>query len=177
MRTLEIRRHSHRNVPQPHLSQMGVDIARRAGEGLGHFDRVVTSTVPRAFETALAMGYAVDEQIEQLALMSDEVTAVISWNAGFIAWLNAAQQSQVVKQYTRTMAEVLRSVARALPDDGRALMISHGGIVEASAIGCLPAGVHFADEAPCGYCEGVRLTFEGEAVVNVEMLRVEQPSI
>ncbi len=177
MRTLEIRRHSHRNVPQPHLSQLGVKLARRAGEGLGHFDRVVTSTAPRTFETALAMGYAVDEQIEQLALMSDEVTAVISWNAGFTAWLNAAQQSQVVKQYSRTMAEVLRSIVRALPDDGRALMISHGGIVEACAVSCLPADTHFTDDAPCGYCEGVRLTFEGEAVVNLEMLRVEQPRV
>ncbi len=75
------------------------------------------------------------------------------------------------------MAEVLRSIVRALPDDGRALLISHGGIVEACAIGCLSTSTRFADDAPCGYCEGVRLTFEGEAVVNVEMLRVEQPSI
>ena len=90
MRTLEIRRHTHRHVPQPHLSQQGVDLARRAGEGLGQFDRVITSTVPRAFETALAMGYAVDEQIEQLGLMSDVVTTVIQWNAGYTAWLKAA---------------------------------------------------------------------------------------
>ena len=92
MRTLEIRRHTHRNVPQPHLSQTGVDLARRAGEGLGQFDRVVTSTVPRAFETAIAMGYAVDEQIEQLSMMSDEVAAVIQWNAGFAAWAKAAHK-------------------------------------------------------------------------------------
>ena len=96
MRTLEIRRHTHRNVPQPHLSQQGVDLARRAGEGLGHFDRVMTSTVPRAFETAIA-------------------------------------------------------------------------------IGCQPPDLHLAGEAACGYCEGVRLTFEGDTVVNLEMLRVDQP--
>ncbi len=102
---------------------------------------------------------------------------MISWNAGFTAWLNAAQQSQIVKQYTQTMAEVLRSIVRALPDDGRALMISHGGIVEACAVSCLPTDTRFTDDAPCGYCEGVRLTFEGEAVVNLEMLRVEQPRV
>jgi len=28
---------------------------------------------------------------------------------------------------------------------------------------------------PCGYCEGVRLTFDGEAVVDVETLRAAQP--
>jgi broad specificity phosphatase PhoE len=175
MRTLELRRHSHRNVPQPHLSQTGVELARRAGEGLGKFDRVVTSTIPRAFETAIAMGYAVDEQIEQLGMMSEAVNAAIQWNAGFTAWSMAAQHHPVVAQYAQVMADLLRSIRRALPDDGRALIIGHGGIVEASTIGCLSAGTRFADDAACGYCEGARLTFDGDAVVNVEMLRVEQP--
>jgi len=175
MRTLEIRRHAHRSVPQPHLSQQGVDLARRAGEGLGRFDRVMTSTVPRAFETAIAMGYAVDEQIEQLGMLSDAVTAAIQWNAGYTAWMKAAQNSPVVAQYTQALAGLLRSVVRALPDGGRALIISHGGIVEAGAIGCVPATTRFADDAACGYCEGLRLTFDGETVVNAEMLRVDQP--
>jgi broad specificity phosphatase PhoE len=175
MRTLEIRRHTHRNVPQLHLSQLGVDLARRAGEGLGRFDRVVTSAVPRAFETAIAMGYAVDEQIEQLGMMRDEVTAAIQWNAGFTAWRQAAQNSPVIAPYAQAMADVLHSIVRALPDGGRALIISHGGIVEACVVGCVPAGMRFADDAPCGYCEGARLTFDGAAVVKLEMLRVEQP--
>jgi broad specificity phosphatase PhoE len=175
MRTLEIRRHTHRNVPQPHLSQTGVDLARRAGEGLGKFDRVVTSTIPRAFETALAMGYAVDEQIAQLSMMSDAVTAAIQWNAGFMAWSRATQHNPVVRQYTQLMADLLRSIVRALPDDGRALIISHGGIVEATVIGCVSASTRFADDAACGYCEGVRLAFDGDTVVHFEMLRVDQP--
>jgi broad specificity phosphatase PhoE len=175
MHTLEIRRHSHRNVPQPHLSQIGVELARRAGEGLGKFDRVVTSTIPRAFETAIAMGYAVDEQIEQLGMMSGAVNAAIQWNAGFTAWSMAAQHNPVVAQYTQVMADLLRSIRRALPDDGRALIISHGGIVEASVVGCVPAGTHFADDAPCGYCEGAHLTFNTAAVTHFEILRVEQP--
>lgn len=174
MRTLEIRRHTHRNIPQPHLSQRGVELARRAGEGLGTFDRVITSTIPRAFETAIAMGYAVDEPIEQLGMMSDAVTATIQWNAGFTAWLKASQSSSLVAQYTQAMADLLRSIVHTLPDGGRALIISHGGIVEASVIGCLLASTRFADDAPCGYCEGARLIFEGDTVVNFEMLRVEQ---
>ena len=175
MRTVEIRRHTHRNIPHPHLSQQGVDLARHAGQGLGRFDRVMTSTMPRAFETAIAMGYAVDEQIEHLGMMSDAVTAAIQWNAGFTARLKAAENSPVVAQYTQVMADVLRPIVRALPDGGRALIISHGGIVEASAIGCLSASTRFADDAACGYCEGARLTFDGDTVVNFELLRVEQP--
>ncbi len=175
MRILEIRRHTHRHIPQPHLSQIGVDLARRAGEGLGKFDRVMTSPIPRAFETAIAMGYAVDEQIEQFSMMSDAVTAAIQWNAGFTAWAKAARSNPVVAHYTQSLAEVLRSIVRALPAEGRALIISHGGIVEACVIGCVPAGTRFADDAPCGYCEGTRLTFSGEVATRVEMLRIEQP--
>ena len=175
MRTLEIRRHTIRSLSSPHISQDGVDLARRVGQGLGKFDRVVTSTLPRAFETAIAMGYAVDEQIEQLGMMSDAVTAAIQWNAGYTAWMKAAHNSPVVAQYTQALAGVLRSTVRALPGGGRALIISHGGIVEASVIGCLPASTRLADDGPCGCCEGARLTFDGEAVVKFEMLRVDQP--
>jgi broad specificity phosphatase PhoE len=177
MHTLEIRRHSHRNVSKPHLSQTGVDLARRAGEELGRFDRVVTSTVPRAFETAIAMGYAVDEQIEQLGTMSAAATAAIQWDAGFTAWLKAAQTSPAVAQYTHDMANVLHSIISALPDGGRALVISHGGIVEASVIGCVPVSTRFADDAACGYCEGARLIFASDAVIHFEVLRVEQPRV
>src|SRR4051794_22925059 len=52
------------------LSQEGVDYARRLGASMGPFARVVTSVVPRARETAIAMGFAVDQELVTLA--SDE---------------------------------------------------------------------------------------------------------
>jgi broad specificity phosphatase PhoE len=172
MRILEVRRHTIRNLSSQHISQAGVDLARRVGAGMGQFDRVVTSTLPRAFETALAMGYAVDEQIEQLSIMGEEVGAVIQWNAGYAAWAKAAANSPVVGLYTQALAELWRSIVRALPENGRALIISHGGIVEAGTIGCLPTSPLFGPAA-CSYCEGARITFENAAVVNVEILRVK----
>jgi broad specificity phosphatase PhoE len=176
MRILEVRRHTIRDLSSPHISQEGVDLARRVGQGMGKFDRVVTSTLPRAFETAIAMGYTVDEQIEQLSMMGEEVQAVIQWNAGYTAWAKAATNNAVVGLYTQALAELWRSRVRSLPENGRALIISHGGIVEAGTIGCLPTSPLYGHTA-CSYCEGVRLTFDGEAVVNLEILRVEQPSI
>lgn len=59
VRTIEHRRHTMRAKPGQHLNQAGVDLARRVGDGMGRFDRVVTSRLPRAFETAIAMGYAI----------------------------------------------------------------------------------------------------------------------
>ena len=172
MRTLEVRRHTIRNLSSPHISQDGVDLARRVGEGMGQFDRVVTSTLPRAFETAIAMGYAVDEQFEQLSLMSEEVQAIVQWNAGYAAWAKAAANNPVVGFYTQALAELWRSIIRALSEGGRALIISHGGIVEAGTIGCLPPAVRTTYGPACSYCEGARLTFDGDLVVSVEILRV-----
>src|SRR5438045_232557 len=67
MRLLEVRRHARRERPAQHLSQRGVTMARRLGETLGPFDRVVSSPLARCVETAVAMGFAVDEDCPQLA--------------------------------------------------------------------------------------------------------------
>jgi hypothetical protein len=71
MKTLEVRRHSLRkDGAGSQLSQEGVDLARRLGASTGPFARVVTSVVPRARETAIAMGFAVD--LELVTMATDE---------------------------------------------------------------------------------------------------------
>lgn len=69
VRWLEIRRHSLTKKGTArgrgsHLSARGVALARVVGAELGGFGYVVTSASPRAIETAVAMGYAVDNAIE-----------------------------------------------------------------------------------------------------------------
>ena len=66
MVTLEVRRHTMRVKPGQHLSHKGVSLARTVGLGIGPFDRVASSNLPRAIETAIAMGTAVDDVIEDL---------------------------------------------------------------------------------------------------------------
>jgi broad specificity phosphatase PhoE len=171
MRTLEVRRHTMRAMPGQHLTQAGIDLARRIGGTIGPFDRVITSTVPRAFETAIAMGFAVDEQLDQLSLMDATVADEIQWDAGFVEWARVINQGGAAARFAHAQADVWRSIVRALPEHGRALIITHGGIVEAGTIGCLPLDTRVAYGAYCGYCEGVRFTFDGEVVANVEILR------
>jgi broad specificity phosphatase PhoE len=173
MRVLEVRRHTLRAMPGQHLTQAGVDLARRIGSTLGPFDRVVTSTLPRAFETAIAMGSAVDEQLEQLSRMDSAVADEISWDAGFAAWARVIQQSGSAARFARQQADTWRAIVRSLPEHGRALIISHGGIVEAGAIGSWPHDQPVPDEAYCRYCEGVRLTFDGDKVIEAAILRAE----
>jgi hypothetical protein len=65
--TLEIRRHSLRkNTGGSQLSQAGVALARSLGETMGPFAVVATSVSPRARETAVAMGFAVDQEVVTL---------------------------------------------------------------------------------------------------------------
>ena len=79
MRTLEVRRHSIRkDGGGSQLSQAGVDLARSLGATMGPFARVATSVVPRARETAIAMGFAVDYEI--VTLISEEAMAAEALN-------------------------------------------------------------------------------------------------
>ncbi len=171
-RYVEHRRHSMRMKPGQHLSQAGVDLARRVGEGMTAFDRVYTSTVPRAFETGIAMGYAVDHQVELLASMPSN--AEIAFDEGFGGFSACIRQhpSSVVANFARELAAFHDNVARSLPADGRALILSHGGFIEASAVGCVPDADHESWGPSCNYCEGVRLTYDDGQFTDCEVLRV-----
>src|SRR5688572_24465630 len=92
MRVIEHRRHAMRVKPGDHLSQAGVDLARRVGETMGHYDLVVTSPVARAFETAIAMGFAVDEQWPALAPPPQEVQEEADWEKGCAEYARAARR-------------------------------------------------------------------------------------
>lgn len=48
-----------------------------------------------------------------------------------------------------------------IPDGGKALVVTHGLFVEAGAIASLPEADHGSWGGAIGYCEGVRLTFDG----------------
>jgi broad specificity phosphatase PhoE len=172
MRYVELRRHTERVKPGQHLSQVGVDLARRIGNTIGPFNRVITSTIPRAYETAIAMGFAVDEQLAETSLMADNLEKEIAWDAGFAAFAEGAMRSDRVADYVRQQGALILRIALALPDEGAALVVSHGGIVEAQTVGCLPHTDFTSWGGGCDYCEGARLYFDGEQFVRGDVLRV-----
>jgi broad specificity phosphatase PhoE len=157
--------------PGKHLTREGVRLARDVGVHLGAFDLVVTSDVPRAIETAVAMGYASDRQIEDLGSLfgaDDEV----DWESGCAAIAEALPGSKRLARAARKHAELLTEIAVSLPEGGRALLVSHGGVVELGVVGLLPAQDFSSWNPWCGYCEGVRLTFEGDACTAAHLLRL-----
>ena len=174
---IDHRRHSMRTKPGQHLSQSGVSLARRVGAGefgpLPRYDRVVTSPIPRAFETAIAMGWAVGEQVERLWI-GDDVARDLSWPLDLDRFADVARTQPRVATFLDELARLFEAIANDLPSGGAALVVSHGGVVEMSALALLPDASHESLRKPIGYAEGVRLGFEDGRCVGAEALRVSE---
>jgi len=179
MKTIEIRRHSIRSKPGDHLNQAGVSLARRVGENMGPFDRVVTSTLPRAFETAIAMGFAVDEQVELMSTYGADVEREVPWPQSFDAYARAVRRRRggAAQWYAGQLAAYYAGLASHLPDGCAALVINHGGIVEMGVIASFPDADYASWGEAVNYCEGARLSWEDGKCVNAELLRVSHDLI
>ncbi len=172
MKYLELRRHSKRVIPGEHLSQAGVALARKVGEAMGPFDLVITSTLTRAFETVIAMGFAVQEQRDDFCSFGDKVDEAIRYPAPFARYTQQMKESKHVARYMKIQSALLHEVVTQLDDGSSALIVSHGGVVEAGAVGCLPQFDWATAGDAVSYCEGVRLSFDGLRFVKVELLRL-----
>lgn len=172
MRYLEVRCHTMRTKPGEHLSQAGVDLARRVGTTMGPFADVVTTRRPWAFETAIAMGFAVDSQLAAFPPMPADGAGAAAWDAGYAAWCRAVRQDGVAARYAHQEAACWRAIVAAVPDGASALLVTHGGVIEAGAAACLSRGEHTRLAAGCSYCEGIRLAWDGTAWVGLEVLPV-----
>ncbi len=159
MRILEIRRHSMRHKPGSHLTPAGVTLAALAGRDSGPFHQVITSTLPRAGETAVAMGQNVDRMIEALGNLPGDVFAGLQWPAPFAKVAQIVARQGACARFAAQQAQLWAEIAEQLPVSQRALIITHGGFIELGAI---------------GYCEGVRLSWDAGGFTRCEMLRMPQ---
>lgn len=177
MRVLEVRRHS-LVKDHVHLSQAGIDLARRVGADLGPFDRVVTSHITRTLETAVAMGFAVDEQLTVLGTIEPDVWAEVghhdrwSWSDPFTAFARLVERGGATARLGRTQAEAWRAIVEELPENGRALVVSHGRVIEAGVVACFPHTDYSTWGPPFDRCEGLRLVYDGGGWTGRELLRV-----
>ena len=173
MKIIEIRRHSIRSSLSDHLNQKGVTLARVVGQNIGPFERVITSTLPRAFETAIAMGFAVDEQNELMNTYGRNVEMEAPWPQPFVNYDEIIKQEGAAAKYAQKLAQYYASVMDATSEGGSALVINHGGVVELSVVGCVP-NIDFSTWGDSvEYCEGARLFWE-DKFVHAEVLRVNK---
>jgi hypothetical protein len=173
MKILEIRRHSIRSQSD-HLSQQGVALARSVGQAIGPFERVVTSTLPRAFETAIAMGFAVDEQSDLISTYGNDVNHEAPWPMSFANYAKVIQRGGAAAKYAGKLAKYYEGILNSISDGRAALVINHGGVVEMSVTGCLPDFDFSSWGRSVEYCEGARL-FWDKKFIRAEELRVTQP--
>ena len=177
MATLEIRRHSLRkNTGGSQLSQAGVELARKLGDSMGPFAVVATSVVPRARETALAMGFAVDQEMVTLASDEDvyaESDASQWWLAEhpFSTLAALVNGDGAYSRYAHSLAALWRDLLTPLAEQDAALVIGHSGELESALVACFPDADHAAWGGPFDPCEGARLTFTNR-FTTVEFLRV-----
>jgi broad specificity phosphatase PhoE len=172
MKTIEIRRHSIRSNPGVHLNQQGVTLARLVGQNIGPFDRVVTSTLPRAFETAVAMGFAVDEQNELMSTYGEGVEREAPWPLSCAGYAEVVRQGGAAARYANQLKDAYARLADFLAEGRAALVVNHGGVAELGAVACLPGADHFKWGSHFEYCEGIRLFWDDERFVEGEILRV-----
>lgn len=179
MRWLEVRRHAPTKKGSArgrgsHLSASGVALARAVGEELGPFASVVTSASPRAIETAVAMGWAVDDAVD---MPSGYVPGEVghhdqwSWPQPYVRYAELIAGGGALAAVAAEHRKIWTEVVGSVPEGSIALVVAHGGSIEPALVSCLPHADHASWGAPFGHLDGVRLGFEGGRFTHARLLR------
>lgn len=178
MRWVELRRHSYTKKDEgrgrgSHLSQRGVDAAREAGEQLDRVRYVAVSDSPRTLETAIAMGFAVDDVV---GIAGSNTTGEVEFHEWW-DWPNpwAVYAERIVSRpklaaYAEAQADILRIAIDHVAEGEVALLIGHGGWIEPTVVAALgPDRVeHWGPSFD--HLEGIRLS-EQHGTLSVDVVR------
>jgi broad specificity phosphatase PhoE len=163
MRFVEVYRHSKRGEGKG-LSEQGRELALRARTSLaGRYDLCVCSPKERARETLECFGF----DRYEVAKLTEELGVI-----PLAACWEIPEALNYLKMQGETFLGAIKRIARKLPEGGRALVVSHGGILEAAALyGC--ARYELSElGGEIGFCEGVVFKIDGEDLAGVEVKRL-----
>ncbi len=180
MKHVEVYRHSKRGEGKG-LSEEGRELAQQARALLApQYDLCVSSPKERAQETLAAFGfdrYEVDEAFTAVNPWEpfDAEVSKLAKDRGILplaACWEIPEALNFLKLQGETFLAAIKRIARKLPEDGRALVVSHGGLLEAAALlGCEAYELEKIG-GEIGFCEGVVLKFDGENLVGIEVKRL-----
>ncbi len=176
MRHLELRRHSLRQRQNPHLCQAGIDLARRVGREIGPFDCVISSPSIRTQETGRAMGFDINELYEPVAFTEEQYLQLGELMPEGTSLADIALQMQshpLAIRYAQALRDQWQQVAERLQERQAALVLTHGGYIDCSAVACLPHANHESWGESLSHCEGIRLAFDEGIFTEGGILRVD----
>ena len=165
-----------RDSDNPHISQAGLELARRVGLGLGPFANTISSPAPRCIETAIAMGFAPDEFYEPVQEQMKKkhvrvVAELLPPDTAFAKRAKAMDSHKPARKYARALVAQWTQLVRRVPSGKCFLVITHGGYIDDSAVACLPAADHRKWGKNFAHCEGIRLAFDKGYFVSGQLLR------
>jgi hypothetical protein len=142
---------------------------------MGPFARVVTSPSPWTFETAIAMGFAVDERYLPVPLTEaewDALDQVMPPGTPFAVRAQTLSTAPLGRGFADALREQWASLASRMRDQECILVITHGGYVDNSAVACLPDAPHATWGDCFAHCGGIRLAYEQGRFAGGAVLRV-----
>jgi len=180
MKFVEVYRHSKRGAGKG-VSEEGRELAVRARALLAsHYDLCVSSPKERARETLDVLGferYEVDEAFNAVNPWEpyDAEVTKLAKERGTIP-LAACWEIPEALSYLRMQGETflgaVKRIARKLPEEGRALVVSHGGILEAAALHGCPRYDLAELGGEIGFCEAVVFKFDDDKLAGIEVKRL-----
>ena len=140
-------RHTIREEPHPHITQKGLDLAKKVG---------------KKFETCVAMGHAVHGTIDFSTATKGINKPQTNMPEGtpFTKYLDEYFHGSFILDFGKNcknlIVEKIRSFNKS--DVKRILVVSHAGVIESSTIAFNPSIDYLRFGAGVSHCEGVILT-------------------
>ena len=174
---LEIRRHAERadiKSNESSLSPAGRAMAETIAKRAGPYKLVLSSPLPRAKETAQLIAGRLDATDPGLlpemgGVIGDRIFGEMRALAD---WAEVLREREDARQFAEEQLATWARLASRVGEKERALVVSHGGIIELPAITLAERLRARLDGASFGYGEGVLVTYAKGAPTKIEAVRV-----
>jgi broad specificity phosphatase PhoE len=148
---------------------------------MGGFAYVAASLIPRTVETALAMGFAVDDLLDfGGGEMWEAATSEISHRQVrddpelYRTYLSLVEAGGAVAALGQRQVGFWTGAAQKVRDGEAALVVTHGGLIEPGLVVALPGWSHERWGRGFRQCEGARLVWSGGRFVDADVLHLDR---
>lgn len=142
---------------------------------MGPFARVLASPSAWTYETAIAMGFAVNDQYAPVPFADaewEELDRLMPPGTSFAVRSETMQRIDLAQRFADALRTQWTDCAAAVPQDGFCLVVTHSGYIDNSAVACLPGEQHDLWGKNFSHCEGIRLAFDAGRFVSGKIIRV-----